>query len=158
MMTLRPRSGLATGGVPLPYLHLVWHELWPLLEPAVKRTPDYSQAKPGGRPDVLARLLARDAQLWAIYQDATPVAAIVTTIMLDRSAGDAKKCRLWLIGGARVSEWAGDFLPQVEDWARGLGCIALWASGREGWARLARNLGWENVGTVAGFPAWQRRL
>ena len=49
-------------GIPLRDLHLVWPELWPLLEPAVRRTPD--------KPDVLARLIARDAQLWAVYEAA----------------------------------------------------------------------------------------
>lgn len=141
------KTKMMSGGVPLSGLHLVWHELWPLLEPAVKRTPD--------KPDVLARLIARDAQLWAVYEDSAPIAAIVTTIMLDASM---KKCRLWLIGGSRATDWAGDFVPQVAHWARGLGCTALWASGREGWARLAKRLGWENVGTVAGFPAWERSL
>jgi hypothetical protein len=45
-------------------LHHVWADLWPLLEPAVKRSPD--------KPDVLARLIARDAQLWAIYESDSP--------------------------------------------------------------------------------------
>ena len=48
-------------GIPLRDLHLAWPDLWPLLEPAVRRTPD--------KPDVLARLIARDAQLWAVYDD-----------------------------------------------------------------------------------------
>jgi hypothetical protein len=138
---------ISTGGVPLSCLHLVWHEFAPLLEPAVRRTPD--------KPDVLARLIARDAQLWAVYDEATPIAAIVTTIMLNASM---KKCRLWLVGGCRVRDWAGELLPQIERWARGLGCTAMCASGREGWARLARQLGWENVGTVAGFPTWERSM
>lgn len=142
-------------GIPLRDLHLVWPDLWPLLEPAVKRTPD--------KPDVLARLIARDAQLWAVYPSASlragdgraPVAAIVTQITI---SDDQKRCRLWLIGGSRVREWVGDFLAKVEDWARSLGCIALWGSGREGWARIVNKLGGRSVGTVDGFPAWERRL
>jgi hypothetical protein len=139
-------SGLAATGIPLRDLHLVWPDLWPLLEPAVKRTPD--------KPDVLARLIARDAQLWGVYEEGKPVAAIVTTIVLCPE----KKCRLWLVGGSRVREWVGDYLPKVEAWARGLGCTALWASGRDGWCRLANRLGFESVGTIAGFPVWERSL
>ena len=142
-------------GIPLRDLHLVWPDLWPLLEPAVKRTPD--------KPDVLARLIARDAQLWAVYPSASlragdgraPVAAIVTQITI---SDDQKRCRLWLIGGSRVREWVGDFLAKVEDWARSLECVALWGSGREGWARIVNKLGGRSVGTVDGFPAWERRL
>ena len=142
-------------GIPLRDLHLVWPDLWPLLEPAVKRTPD--------KPDVLARLIARDAQLWAVYPSASlragdgcaPVAAIVTQITI---SDDQKRCRLWLIGGCRVREWVGDFLAKVEAWARSLGCVALWGSGREGWARIVNKLGGRSIGTVDGFPAWERRL
>ena len=141
-------------GIPLRCLHLVWPDLWPLLEPAVRRTPD--------KPDVLARLIACDAQLWAVYPSASlragdgraPVAAIVTQITLSPE----KRCRLWLVGGSRVREWIGDFLAKVEDWARSLGCVALWASGREGWARLVNEFGGRGIGTVDGFPAWERRL
>ena len=61
---------MTVGGISLRDLHLVWPDLWPLLEPAVKRSPD--------KPDVLARLIARDAQLWAVYEGDRPVAAIVT--------------------------------------------------------------------------------
>jgi hypothetical protein len=140
-------------GIPLRDLHLVWHDLWPLLEPAVKRSPDYSAGDRAG-PDVLARLIARDAQLWAVYEDGRPVAAITTWITLDPE----KRCRIWLVGGSRVRDWVGDFLPKVEAWARGLGCVALTASGRDGWTRLAKKMGWEPVDPVDGFLTWQWRL
>jgi len=149
------QAGLAATGIPLRALHLVWPLLWPLLEPAVKRTPDYLQAQPGGGPDILARLIARDAQLWAVYANDEPIAAIVTQITVGH---DEKRCRLWLVGGSRVREWADDFLGKLEDWARSLGCVALWGSGREGWDRIVKRMGGTSIGTVAGFPAWERRL
>lgn len=142
-------------GIPLRDLHLAWPELWPLLEPAVRRTPD--------KPDVLARLIARDAQLWAVYEDDKAIAAIVTQVTCER---DGKRCRLWLVGacpeaarrGSRMREWAADFLCKLELWARSLGCIALWGSGREGWDRIVKRMGGSRIGTIAGFPAWERRL
>lgn len=170
-------------GVPLRDLHLAWPDLWALLEPAVRRTPD--------KPDVLARLIAHDAQLWAVYEDDKAIAAIVTQITLicpclssvtrsaeddgastcaevsadgsesealRSSAGAEKGCRLWLIGGRRVREWCPDFLCKLEPWARSMGCVALWGSGREGWDRLVKRMGGSRVGTIAGFPAWERRL
>ncbi len=39
----------------------------------MRRTPD--------KPDVLARLIARDAQLWAVYDDDKAIAAIVTHLL-----------------------------------------------------------------------------
>jgi len=137
---------MITGGIPLRDLHLVWHELWPLLEPAVKRSPD--------KPDVVARLIAGDAQLWAVYEGATPVAAIVTTIQV----AEEKRCLIWLVGGSRLGEWAADFLAKVEAWARSLGCVALWGAGRKGWTRMAEKFGGRSIGIIDGQLAWERRI
>lgn len=133
-------------GIPLRHLHLVWPDLWPLLEPAVKRSPD--------KPDVLARLLFNDAQLWAVYDVNTPVAAIVTQIQTGRE----KRCLIWLVGGSRLREWSADFIAKLEDWARSLGCVALRGVGRPGWARVVKKFGGVSLGTVDGLPAWERRI
>jgi len=133
-------------GIPLRHLHLVWSDLWPLLEPAVKRSPD--------KPDVLARLLFEDAQLWAVYEADVPVAAIVTQIQL----ADEKRCLIWLVGGSRLREWAGDFIAKLEHWARSLGCVTLRGVGRPGWARIVKKFGGVSVDAVDGLPAWERRI
>ena len=141
-------------GIPLRHLHLVWPDLWPLLEPAVKRSPD--------KPDVLARLLFNDAQLWAVYDANVPVAAIVTQIQVGapsaaHRAGE-KRCLIWLVGGSHLREWAADFIAKLEDWARSLGCVALRGVGRPGWARIVRRFGGVSVDAVDGLPAWERRI
>jgi hypothetical protein len=146
-------------GIPLRHLHLAWLDLWPMLELAVKRAPGYA---PGARPDVLVRLIAGDAQLWAILEDGKPVAAVVTQITFAPSAaegpGPEKRCLLWLIGGGRVREWAADFLGQIEAWARTWGCVAIWGAGRSGWSRIVRHFGGERIADVDGEPAWERRI
>jgi hypothetical protein len=148
-------------GIPLRHLHLVWSDLWPLLEPAVKRSPDFS-AGDGAGPDacpelaewVLARLLCHDAQLWAVYDADAPVAAIVTQIQVSNE----KRCLIWLVGGSRLREWAADFIAKLEDWARSLGCVALRGVGRPGWARIVKKFGGVSVDAVDGLPAWERRI
>ena len=128
------------------HLELAWRDVGPMLARAVRHTPD--------KPDVLARLRAGSAQLWAIVEHGRPIAAIVTeiTVVPDRW------CRLWLVAGARVAAWVHALLDRVEAWARACGCIGLWASGREGWARLARRMGWAREGSDAGFPRWTWRF
>jgi hypothetical protein len=130
-------------GIPLRDLHHVWPELWPLLEPAVKRSAQ--------KPDVLADLLAKRADLWAIYEDGSPVAAIVTQIQ----DGAERSCCLWLIGGSRVKEWLADFIAVIAPWARELGCVSLWANGRRGWTHWIRKFGAEDIGVIDGAPAWR---
>jgi hypothetical protein len=151
---------MTVGGISLRDLHHVWADLWPLLEPAVKRSPDFSTGD-RAEPDVLARLIARDAQLWAIYEGCKPIAAIVTTIQISAftGAGEEKRCLLWLIGGSRVKEWAADFLAACEAWARDtMGCVAMWGAGRAGWVRMVKKFGGKSIGIVDGQPAWERRI
>jgi len=153
---------MTTTGIPLRDLHLVWADLWPLLEPAVKRSPDKPDACPEPAEWVLARLIAGDAQLHAVYEGATPVAAIVTTIQVaahSTSSGQAeKRCLLWLVGGSRLKEWAAEALRVIGDWARGLGCVALWGAGRPGWARIVEQFGGRSIGMIDGQHAWERRI
>lgn len=145
---------MTTIAIPLRDLHLAWPELWPLLEPATLLAPD--------KPDVLGRLLSGHAQLWAIFENGAPVAAIVTEITLVPESSLVTKrlsCRLWLVGGTRMREWAADFLATVEDWARGLGCVALWGTqSRAGWLRIVRKFGGTDAGIINGQPAWLRRI
>ena len=138
---------MTIAGIPLRDLHRVWSDLWPLLEPAVKRSPD--------KPDVLARLIARDAQLWAVYDTGRPVAAVVTTLQIGPSG---KRCLLWLVGGSRLSQWAADFIAVVEAWASAMGCVALWGCGRTGWTRIVKQFGGERIADHNGQHAWQRRI
>ncbi|HMK01501.1 MAG TPA: hypothetical protein VK552_19455 [Reyranella sp.] len=112
----------------------------------MKRSPD--------KPDVLARLIACDAQLWAVYDGPAPVAAIVTQIQI----GGEKRCLIWLVGGSRLREWAADFIAKLEDWARSLGCVTLRGVGRPGWARIVKKFGGVSVDAVDGLPAWERRI
>ena len=123
-----------------------WRDVGPMLARAVARTPD--------KPDVLPRLVEGSAQLWAAIEATRPVAAIVTEITLlpDRW------CRIWLVAGRRMATWVEEFLAKLEPWAATQDCVGLWASGREGWARLARQKGWQREGSDAGFPRWTRRF
>ena len=81
-------------------------------------------------------------------------AAVTTQITLIGEKG----CRLWLVGGSRLAEWAEDFLAKVEPWARSLGCTHVWGTqSRAGWQRIVRLFGGEPV-IVDGKASWMRRF
>jgi hypothetical protein len=141
--------------VPLTALPAAWPPLWRLLEPAVRRSPDKPAACVDTERWLLERLLAHDAQLWAVYADGTPLAAIVTEV---QDSARQRRCLLWLIGGRQARDWADSFLALVDSWARSLGCSALWGSGRRGWARLVERRGFRRITDLNGQPAWERRI
>lgn len=131
------------------HVPLAWPSLWPMLERAARRTPNLAESR------VRKLIDGGEAQLWAIIDDGKPVAAVATQITLQPE----KRCRLWLVGGTRLSAWAPAFLATVEPWARELGCVALWGTqSRAGWARIVRRCGGEKINTADGEPAWARRI
>lgn len=132
---------MTVASIHLHALPFAWPVLWPMLEPAARRTPDM--------PDVLPLIESGHAQLWAIIENGQPIAAVTTQITLEPE----KRCRIWLVGGSRVREWVSTFLEKLTEWARGFGCVALWAKGRRGWDRLGQQLGFQRLGAE-----WERRI
>jgi hypothetical protein len=145
-----------------------WHEAWPLLERAAMRTNG------GTEEEVFQTLVRGDAQLWSVFDtEEAPLrqgfggqglpsvapqerrrAAVTTQITLIGEKG----CRLWLVGGSRMAEWADDFLAEIEPWARSLGCTHVWGTqSRAGWQRIVRLFGGEPV-IVDGKASWMRRF
>lgn len=131
-------------------LSVAWPVLWPFLEKAARR------ARPQAIPEQEVRHTVESghAQLWAIVEDGKPIAAVTTQITLDPE----KRCRIWLVGGSRMDEWAADFMAKLEPWARSLGCTHIWGTqSRAGWRRIVRLMGGEPIDAVEG-PAWGRRI
>ena len=129
-------------------LGLLWPLAWPLLERAAQRTDG------GTEEEVIQRLLQGDAQLWGVFDEGGMVAAVTTQITLIGEKG----CRLWLVGGSRMDEWAADFLAEVEPWARSLGCTHVWGTqSRAGWRRIVRLFGGDPI-VVDGKASWMRRF
>jgi len=144
LSSVAPQERRRVARIALHDLHLAWPELGPLLEPAIRSSPD--------KPDVLAELLGRRADLWGVYDGDGAVAAVVTTKQEDG------RCLAWLVGGSRVREWAEQFLATLAEAARVNGCWAIWGTGRLGWARLVPPLGFQRIADHNGRPAWQWRI
>ncbi len=137
---------LVATGVPRQSLHDHWVGLWPLIKPAYDQSPE--------KDDILAGLMSKDFQLWAVYARNVPVAGIVTRI-LRVGTSSRLDCRLWLIGGERLSDWAPDLLNILIPWAKAEGCTTLSGSGRRGWARIVRRFGGVRIADENGQPAWE---
>lgn len=136
-------------GVPEAHLYDVWPDVWPLLEPAWKASDDKS--------NILAQVRSLESQLWGVYDSSRLIAGIVTRLLRVGTSGDLN-CHLWLVGGSRLSDWAGDFIPKLKDWSRSEGCVAITGNGRPGWARIVARFGGERIEDRAGLACWRLKL
>lgn len=142
-------SSLRASGVPRDYLWDAWPQVWPLLKPAYDKSRE--------KTDLLGGLLSKDLQLWLISDNLIPVAGIVTRLLRESTSGNLH-CRLWLVGGYRLSEWAPDFIAKLIPWAKAEGCTEINGSGRKGWRRIVARFGGVEDGEEDGQPVWRLAL
>jgi hypothetical protein len=139
-------------GVPSPYIELAWPYLWPFMQRALVHSDEKTEAA-----TILAGIRENRFQGWLVYDKDVAVAGICTELLRDTTSGHLE-CLLWLIGGARLSSWAPDFLSKLILWAKSEGCTSLSAGGRRGWGRWAERYGFEATVPRNGRPHWVRPL
>jgi hypothetical protein len=142
-------AGLVATGIPSYDVHLAWPQIWPLLKPAYEKSRE--------KTDLLAGIVSNNLQAWAIYENNTPVAGIVTRLWRVGTSGELQ-CRIWLVGGSRLSEWAPDFISKLIPWAKAEGCDRINGGGRKGWARIVSRFGGVRAADEDDAPAWELRL
>ena len=98
-----------------------WAAAKPLLEEALEHQDTHSII------DVYRALEEGDAQLWCADKS-----CIVTEIL---EHPHKRVARIWLAAGNRF-ELVSRMLPDIENWARDLGCDSVEVVGRKGWKRV----------------------
>ena len=94
------------------------------------------QPECGTETTLLADLEMGLAQLWV------GEGAAMVTQCVDEAEG--RVLHVWLAGGDLAEILR--LKPGVEAWGRAHGCLSVTLSGRKGWARVLRHLGFEKVG------------
>ena len=102
-----------------------WARVSPWIKAALKYDPTHNI------DDVKARIVARQARLWA-----GTACAVVTEIF---TWPRMKTLQVWLAGGD-LTELREVWKPVIEDFARAEGCSLVVITGRQGWGRA---LGYE---------------
>lgn len=89
---------------------------------------------------VLEGLLAQRMQLWLAMRDEKIEAAGISEI----TTFPLKKIGEFTVAGESMTEWL-EFLPQIEFWAKNLGCKNMRLIGRKGWKKLLKDYHETNI-------------
>lgn len=121
--------------IPHDHALTVWPEVADMLDKAAKTTD--------GRFDkisILDELMARTIELWVIYDDTTPVAALTTRVVPYR---EFKTLSIDWVGGSQMKQWLGEVMETLKHYAKDQGCNRLEGRGRSGWQRVLSRYGWK---------------
>lgn len=149
-------SRYASFGVPFSDLHQHWEDAWPYLQRAVDRFPNVPI--PFNEGTVLAKLFARDMQLWIGWDiDANRISgALITEIITDARHPGKVFMSIPLVGADNWHAWGDELWNMLKAWGIENGCTHALGYGRKGWTRL---YGFVDCGTTdGGLPMFVRTL
>jgi len=120
--------------IPTEHVLVVWPTVDEMLEKAAGTTD--------GRFDklsILDELIENRIQLWVVYEDSIPVAAVTTRLSQFR---EFKSLSIDWVGGEKMGEWIDQVLSTIKLFAKDNGCKRLEGRGRTGWKRVLKRYGW----------------
>jgi hypothetical protein len=109
------------------------HEIWPYVEPLIRRAVERSIST--DLVTVAAKLVRRQALLWVVWDGTHIRAAVVTSI---NTANGKKRCVIVACGGNGIEGWL-PLIGRIEDYARAEGCMSMAIIGRRGWQRRLKD-------------------
>lgn len=121
----------------IPHEHTltVWPQVAEMLDKAAKTTD--------GRFDklsILDELMERTIELWIVYEDKEPVAALTTRVVPYKGF---KTLSIDWVGGHKMSGWLDNVMDTLKSYAKDQGCSRLEGRGRAGWKRVLGRYGWK---------------
>lgn len=127
---------------------VAWKTALPLLEKPISMSQGCYLPE-----DVAAACQMGEMQLWLAADGEEVVAAYVTEVT---TYPRKRVVRAVFAGGKphTIQHWLDPMVDGIETWARAIGCVAITAMGRKGWARVVEG---EEVATVLwrDFPAME---
>ncbi len=108
--------------------------MWRLVEASIADAVETSRGK-YTVDDVKADCMSGDAQLWLVGMDEQLLCVTVTRIV---EFSRKKVCQIDICVGDRMDLWWRN-VGHIEEWARNMGCDAMWCIARKGWARIMKD-------------------
>ncbi|NIT13982.1 MAG: hypothetical protein GTN99_07015 [Candidatus Dadabacteria bacterium] len=95
--------------------------------------------------DVLAECIRGNWLLWTIRseEELLQAAAVTQVVQYHKS----RKVRIILLGGFGMKDWLGEFIEELDKYAKNMGCDQIEAFGRKGWVKASKHLGFKEAYT-----------
>lgn len=119
-----------------------WDQAGPLLQKAIDKSDgEYSQ------DDILRLIMSGEMQLWGAFdiEEDVMLMAMVTEIII---YPQHKSAWIVLSGGTRLDDWFEGIHNLLLRWAKYHGCKNIRITGRTGWERKLKHLGYNKLTTV----------
>lgn len=123
-------------GIQIPQINDVWPEVQPWVEAACETSRGKFDAE-----DIRACLLTGEDQLW-IWKTPTAFAIGITRLA---NYPKQRVCRLRVVTGTNMAEWAAPCIETIERWAKANGCHAMEFQARPGWERFLSRRGYDRT-------------
>lgn len=122
-----------------PLLPKVWQHVAPLLNKAVRLSPELIRIN-----DVYDAALQGVYLFWvALDEDSGEFVGVISTRIIDYPR--RKALAMDFIGGSRMKEWLGMAQEEIENHARRNDCSHLEGYGRRAWLKFLEPHGWEQA-------------
>lgn len=122
--------------VPTERIPYIWNDVAPILERAVKTTPNTFDID-----SLLDVLLHNQQQLWIVFDENNTIHASFTTYIVLYPL--CKILGVPFVAGKNMREWIDQALSILETYAKENGCGGIEGYGRRGWTRQLGSHGWK---------------
>jgi hypothetical protein len=105
-----------------------------LLKPAVEQSLGRFTLE-----DVYHLVVTQESHLWVVLDEDEIIATCTTTFT---QYPRKRMLTGQFLGGTRLMEWMGDLDEMLQRWGMDHGCAGIELTGRRGWVRALRDIGW----------------
>jgi len=121
--------------VPPQFVNTCWGKVVSYIEGAVEYTHGRYKAE-----DLYNMVVEGDHQLWVAYEGQEFKGVVLTNIM---NYPQRRLLCMGFCGGVDLKDWKDPMLKLLQRYAKDVGCDAIEAFGRPGWAKIFENDGYK---------------
>jgi hypothetical protein len=135
---------IEVSAVPPEYIDTCWSQIEQYMEKAARYTYGRFTAD-----DIYESVVEHGYHLWVAFEGKEILGAVVTQFMIYPKR---KTLSMTFCGGKRLHEWKAPMLKLLQRFAVDMGCDAVEATARKGWAKIFKDDGYKEQWVTFELP------